>query len=313
LSFEVKTVDLDLAQVRAFVTTARHLHFGRAAEQLFVSQQALSKRIARLESRLGARLFDRGKHGVELTDAGRRFLEPAQQTLAAAELAVAEARGEQRPLRIDVWGHLYAPMRTIGLVIEQTPGLRADVGLSRDLSAATTALVRGEADAGFGRVHPLGEEFDHQVVRLEPVDAVLGPAHPLADAAELQPTDLRGSTLWCPAALGRLDFLDRLTDHFGLEAETADVNLGLDHFLDRIRAAPNYVAILPTGVPQPGDTALKRVRLVDPTPLYAWSLLWHRRNRGRLLDVLLRACAELAAKHRWLDYDPTTHWLPETA
>ncbi|MEU6270717.1 LysR family transcriptional regulator [Saccharopolyspora shandongensis] len=302
-------MDLDLAQVRAFVAAARESHFGRAAAQLFISQQALSKRIARLERQLGVRLFDRDKHGVALTEAGCRFLEPAQQALAAADFAVTEARRERRSLRVDVWGHLYAPMRTIGLVVENALG--AELGLSRDLVAATTALARGEIDAGFGRVPPLGEEFEHQVVRLEPVDAIVGPAHPLAGSAELRPADLRGSTIWCPAALDRLDFLDRLTVHFGLDAVAAGVNLGLDHFLDQIRAKPERVAILPSGVPLPENAPLSRVPLTRPTPLYAWSLLWRRGNPSRSLDALRRSCAEAAIQRGWLDYDATRHWLPD--
>ncbi|MFC7641687.1 LysR family transcriptional regulator [Streptosporangium lutulentum] len=77
-------MDLDLAQVRAFVQAAGELHFGHAAEELSISQQALSKRIARLESTLGRRLLDRGGQGVRLTEAGsvswsppgRRWLPP---------------------------------------------------------------------------------------------------------------------------------------------------------------------------------------------------------------------------------------------
>jgi DNA-binding transcriptional LysR family regulator len=96
-------VDLDLAQVRAFVATAGELHFGRAATRLFLSQQALSKRIARLEDELGVQLFVRGKHAVELTEAGHRFLPPARQFLADGDRAVAAARNTSRPLRVDVW------------------------------------------------------------------------------------------------------------------------------------------------------------------------------------------------------------------
>lgn len=73
-------MDLDVAQVRAFVRTAEELHFGRAAGTLAISQQALSKRIARLESLLGTELFQRGGNGVRLTEAGQRFLPPARQT-----------------------------------------------------------------------------------------------------------------------------------------------------------------------------------------------------------------------------------------
>ena len=167
-------MDLDLAQVRAFAATAEELHFGRAAGRLFLSQQALSKRIARLEVELGVLLFVRGKHAVELTEAGQRFLEPARRFLTDGDRAVAAARHTTRPVRLDVWGHLYGPMRTVGQVVEETPEIRAEVGLSRDLPAAVTALLHGEIDAGFGRVYPLaphGEDrLTSRLARLEPVD-----------------------------------------------------------------------------------------------------------------------------------------------
>ncbi|MGN5381898.1 LysR family transcriptional regulator [Streptomyces lasalocidi] len=79
-------MDLDLALVRAFVTTAGTLHFGRAAEELRTSQQALSKRVARLEELLGVRLFER-QGGVRLSEAGERFLPGAREALAAATSA----------------------------------------------------------------------------------------------------------------------------------------------------------------------------------------------------------------------------------
>ena len=50
-------MDLDVAQVRAFVVTAEQRHFGRAAQTLFLTQQALSKRIKKLEDALATPLF----------------------------------------------------------------------------------------------------------------------------------------------------------------------------------------------------------------------------------------------------------------
>jgi hypothetical protein len=121
----------------------RERSIGRAATRLFLSQQALSKRIARLEDELGVQLFVRGKHAVELTEAGHRFLPPARQFLTDGDHAVAAARNTSRPLRVDVWGHLYAPMRTVGQVIAGTPEFSTEVGLSRDLPATVTALLHG--------------------------------------------------------------------------------------------------------------------------------------------------------------------------
>ncbi|HXL88147.1 MAG TPA: LysR family transcriptional regulator [Streptosporangiaceae bacterium] len=98
-------MDLDLAQVRAFVSVADEGHFGRAAELLSVSQQGLSKRIARLEAELGVRLLTRARgqqqsRGVTLTDAGQRFLPPARRLVAAGDIAAAVAVGEERPFRL---------------------------------------------------------------------------------------------------------------------------------------------------------------------------------------------------------------------
>jgi len=307
-------VDLDLAQVRAFVATAEELHFGRAAARLFLSQQALSKRVARLEDELGVRLFVRDRHAVSLTEAGQRFLAPARQILADGDRAVAAARHTSRPLRIDVWGHLYGPMRTVGQVITDTPEISTEVGHSRDLPAAVTSLLRGEADAGFGRVHPLGqpgqERLSSRLARLEPVDAVLPAEHPLAGRPQLRPADLRDSTLWCPAALGRLDFLRHFADSFGIAAEAGGANLGLDHLIGRLRAGPRRFTLLPADLPLPTGAGVRSVPLCDPTPLYAWSLLWREQDQHPLLGGLLGRFAAAGRRLRWLDFDPGRDWLP---
>jgi DNA-binding transcriptional LysR family regulator len=76
--------------------------------------------------------------------------------------------------------------------------------MGRDLPTVVTSLLRGEIDAGFGRVHPSGvpgeDALRHRLVRLEPVDVVIGTNHPLAGADEVRPAQLRGGFLWAPAA-----------------------------------------------------------------------------------------------------------------
>lgn len=312
-------MDLDGAQIRAFVRAAEELHFGRAAGTLAISQQALSKRIARLESLLGTELFERGGSGVRLTDAGRRFLEPARQTLAAADAAVAAAMGEDRPLRVDVWGHLYAPMRTLAEVAVSSGHAERDgfagelvLGHGRDLPSVTTALLHGDIDAAFGRVHPpLHSGLAHRLVRLEPVDAVLAVDHPLAAEPALRPDQLRDSVLWAPGPLDRLDFLHQFADRFAIRNSATSVNLGLAHFLAEVAAEPRRFSLLPADVPLPDVPGLRSVPLVHPTPLYAWSLLWRTGAGHPGLPGLIAACAARAGRSRWLEYDPARDWLPE--
>ncbi|MEV8452541.1 LysR family transcriptional regulator [Streptomyces sp. NPDC052095] len=303
-------MDLDMAQVRSFVRAAEELHFGRAAGTLAVSQQALSKRIARLESLLGTGLFQRGGNGVRLTEAGRRFLPPARRAVAAADAAVAAAVGEDRPLRVDVWGHLYAPMRTLARVAGRAGELA--LGHGRDLPSVTTALLHGDIDAAFGRVHPpLPAGLAHRLVRLEPVDAVLNTNHPLAAEPVLRPDQLRDSVLWAPGALDRLDFLHRFADRFGIRNTATSVNLGLAHFLAAVAEEPRRFSLVPADVPLPEVPGVRSVPLVGPTPLYAWSLLWRTGDGRPGLNGLASSCAEEAGRSRWLEYDPTREWLPE--
>src|SRR5436190_23626263 len=123
----VRVVDLDLAQIRAFVAVVDHRHFGRAAEALNVTQQALSKRVARLEPALGARLLERGPGGVELTAAGERLLPGARRMLEVADRAVADVRRTPAaPLRVDVWGEVHPPARLVRAVAREHPELTVE-------------------------------------------------------------------------------------------------------------------------------------------------------------------------------------------
>ncbi|MFD9052106.1 LysR family transcriptional regulator [Streptomyces zaomyceticus] len=305
-------MDLDMAQVRAFVHAAEEAHFGRAAGDLGITQQALSKRIGRLESLLGTKLFERLGHGVDLTEDGRRFLDPARRALAASDDAVAAIAGKERPLRVDVWGHLYAPTRTLLQVTGRAEELRLELGHGRDLPGATTALLRGDIDVALGRIHPpLSPGLAHRLIRLEPVDAVLSTNHPLASEPTLRPEQLRDSVLWAPGALERLDFLRRFADRFGVRERSGSVNLGLAHFLAEVARDPRRFSLVPADMPLPDIPGLRSVPLVDPTPLYAWSLLWRTGSTHPGLDTLAAACAGEAGRSRWLEYDPTRDWLPD--
>ncbi|MFJ3212571.1 LysR family transcriptional regulator [Streptomyces flaveolus] len=94
---------MDLTKLTAFSTVAEELHFGRAAERLHMTASPLSRQVAQLERELGGALFVRQYHHVALTPMGEALVAPVRQILAqVGELPsiAAEARGEDRPLRI---------------------------------------------------------------------------------------------------------------------------------------------------------------------------------------------------------------------
>lgn len=77
--------------LQAAIAVARDLNFSRAAERLHIGQSTLSKQVYELESQLGFRLFNRNHQTVEVTDAGRAFVEEAREAVLHVERAVSAA------------------------------------------------------------------------------------------------------------------------------------------------------------------------------------------------------------------------------
>jgi DNA-binding CsgD family transcriptional regulator len=79
--------DVELRELRIFLTLADELHFGRTAERLGVSQPGVSEAVRILESRLGVKIFDRTSRRVRLTPAGEELKRSLLPTLAALDQA----------------------------------------------------------------------------------------------------------------------------------------------------------------------------------------------------------------------------------
>lgn len=96
-------MDIDL--LRTFLEVHRTRHFGRAAENLFLTQSAVSARIRLLEETLGARLFTRERNDIRLTPAGARFRKYAESILNAWHRATQDAAlGQADRLSLAVGG-----------------------------------------------------------------------------------------------------------------------------------------------------------------------------------------------------------------
>ena len=186
---------MDLEAVRTFAAAAAAGQFAGAADDLSITQQAVSKRIATLEKDLGVRLFTRTARGAQLTTEGRAFLPHARDLLQAAERAALSVRPGRRALRVDVIGRRLAPAALLRGFHRAHPGTELEVMTHLlDAGAAIAAVRSGTIDASFRAVTlpapRLPDGIEAARVLDEPVQLLVGPAHQFAAARAVTPAEL---------------------------------------------------------------------------------------------------------------------------
>ncbi|MEV6100883.1 LysR substrate-binding domain-containing protein [Nocardia sp. NPDC051981] len=187
-----------LRQLRYFIAVAEELHFGRAAERLRIAQPALSQRIRKLETDIGARLLERDSRRVELTEAGQILLVEARDLIARWERAkslVGKAhRGEIDALRVGVPPELAGRVLAAILTAFESRQVRVDL---QELTTAEQVRLLADRQLDAGLL-----QYPVDVVGLEsgpavetPLGVVLPRDSPLAARAALTLADLAGHGL----------------------------------------------------------------------------------------------------------------------
>lgn len=192
---------MELRHLRYFVAVATELHFGRAAERLYVSQPALSQQILNLEAELGVSLFVRDRRKVELSPAGTALLPEAQAILDRVDAATALVRsvgaGSRGRLRVAVTPSL--PGGMVEAVVEEFRHRYTHVDF--ELGSGTTtqnlsALRRGSMQLAV--VHPpipAIADVGYLEIATEPIVVGLASDHPLTKHRRLRKDLLAGHPL----------------------------------------------------------------------------------------------------------------------
>src|SRR3954469_5757037 len=120
----LRTRAVELRHLRYFSAVAAHGSFNRAANNLHLTQPALSRQVKDLEDELGVPLFLRGTNAVTLTEAGELFYEEARDLLARADQAIQRVRGEARSETLRVG---YGPSLTSGIMPRAIERFQAEV------------------------------------------------------------------------------------------------------------------------------------------------------------------------------------------
>lgn len=269
--------------------------FQAAADHLRITQQAVSKRIAALERDLGVLLFTRSPRGAQLSVDGQAFLPHARELLRVAGRAEASVRTGRRALRIDVLNRRTAPAAALHAFHQLHPGIELEVvELSHALpEEAVAAVADGTIDATFR--YPR-EHSDPQVRAERVIDdrhqLLVGPRHPLASADRLTLAQLTSYPIWMPglpadSEWGR--YYAELAATFALRIDTAGPSFGSEVLLDELAGSSELATLVGEGTrylwPEAYD--LRRIPIVEPTPVYPHAIIWHTDNRHPGLAAFL--------------------------
>jgi DNA-binding transcriptional LysR family regulator len=192
-----KLINVDVAQVEAFLAVVRRRGFTRASSDLHLSQPAISRRIHMLEAELQTQLFERIGTRVVLSEAGRTFLPHAESVVASMRdgiNAVAALRGgHSGSVTLAVVGTLASSTLTDHLRRFRGANPDIDLQLQTALSAEVSALVRrGDAALGLRYGPDSRPDLACSTIHQEELIAVCSADHPLARTECVEPDSLLG-------------------------------------------------------------------------------------------------------------------------
>ncbi len=264
---------MELRDLEYFRVVARHGHIGRAADELGLTQPALSKSVARLEASVGARLLERTPRGVVLTQVGSALIARATHIRSAVDGALREAKdlssGASGRLRIGTGpsaGEHILPSVCAEL-LRGSPKLfiQVVVGLSDVLLAA---LERGELDLVFGTFpEPRIEGMIYESLGEDVLTVFTRKQHDFAWARQIDLATLAGAR-WAlpnPSVTSRRTLQHVLQSH-RLPAPDVALESSSTQVLLAAVARSNLVGYLPTGALR-ASGAIRKLALLDIEPL----------------------------------------------
>lgn len=274
-----------------------------AAEQrLHTSQPSLSRQIRDLEDEVGAQLLTRSARGVELTSAGRVFLDHARLVLSQVEAAADAARRVAHPAKpCFVMGFLTGHELTwmpeaLQILRDELPNI--DVMISSQYSPQlANALLRRKIDAAFLRREQGMPDLAFRLLVKEPLVVILPSDHRLAALKAIRPRDLVGETFVTVSDTAPV--LRVVIDNY---LKRSGINITPDHEADHIAmgmsliASTRGVGLLPAYAQNFLPSSLTSRPLKGDKPTIDLVLGYKKSNRSPALKLLLSRLDELVAR-----------------
>jgi LysR family transcriptional regulator, hca operon transcriptional activator len=297
---QIWEIVMELRHLRYFVAVADAGSLTVAAEQtLHTSQPSLSRQIRDLEQEVGVQLMDRSAQGVELTSAGKAFLDHARMALLQADAAKEAAQRAAQPAR-PAFALGFMSGAEIGLLPEVSRILRAefpgiDIRLSSDYSPTLAkALMRRKLDAAFIRPEEQMGDLAGRRVRTDPLIFVFPSDHRLASQATVAPEDIVNETFYLPSksapAVRRvvLEYFNRA----GIDLKPEDEVHNVVHAISMITST-HGVMLLPAYTKRYLPEQITTRPVKGEAPTVDLILAYHKANKSPIVKLLLSKVGKL--------------------
>jgi DNA-binding transcriptional LysR family regulator len=294
---------MELRHLHYFIAVAEELHFSRAAERLCISQPPLSQQIRDLEDELGVKLFERTKRHVQLTEAGKVFLERSYLVLAQLEQAIEATqrigRGEVGRLAIGfVDSATYTLLPDILRVFrEQFPAIELRL---HELTTAQQihALHQNQIDVGVVRSAITEPGLSTECVLQESLVLALPQTHLLSAQVKVSVSTLADeSFILFPAKLGPVFYeqIIQICQQAGFRPKVAQEAVQMQTIIGLV-AAGLGIAFVPASLQNFHRSGVIYRPLQEQTPQTGLYLAWRQHDSS----PVIRAFLSLAQK--------TTQW-----
>ena len=294
---------MELRHLRYFIAVAETGSLTEAAQRpLHTSQPSLSRQIRDLEDEVGVELLSRGASGVELTAAGKAFLDNARLALMQVDATVEAARQAARPARKTFnigfqTGHEmnWLP-RAMHVLHDQLTDVQVVVSsaYSPDLAEA---LARGRMDVAFMRLEP-GYDLEYHVVDREPLIVLMPRDHRLTAREAVSPRDFVGEIFI--GGSNKAGVLRAVTEDY---LRRSKVDIEMDHGVDNMAMAMSLVAstrglaLMPAYAKGLLPRSVVSRPLKGEAPTIGVAVGYSRTNTSPILNLFLSRLHELT-RHR---------------
>jgi LysR family transcriptional regulator, hca operon transcriptional activator len=293
---------MELRHLRYFVAVAEEGSLTVAAEKrLHTAQPSLSRQIRDLEYEVGVPLLTRSVHGVELTAAGRAFLDHARLTLTQAEATIEAARRAAEPSKPTfALGFLtgqemdWLP-EVMRVLRDELPKIEVTVSSQYSPNLAQS-LLRGKLDLAFMRPEAQMPDLDYKVIVKEPLMVALPSDHRLASRDAIALKDIAGETF-----IGMSNTAPTLRAIIDGYLERSGLNVQQAHRVDNLAMAMSLiastrgVALLPEYAKNFLPWAVTSRPLVGEQVTIDLVVGYHKANASPILKRFLSRLDDLAA------------------